>query len=356
VNLTGTPFFVLLIVATALCVVATMVLWARMRGPRPLRWLLRLLMIGLCQLTAISVVAVWINNSYGLYASWDDLLGNDTGTAAVAMPGPPPARAKLTRGDKGLLQTYFHGAHSKLSGDVIVWTPPQYDQPQYRKTRFPVVLLLHGVPGGPTSWIEQGGIPQDFEQLMKQGTVHPFILAMPVVDPGGVDTDCTDLPDRKVATWMAEDVPELISKKFRTVPGPSGWGLMGFSTGGFCAARLPLAYPKVFGAGAALDPDPLTGDSSVVKDQALRERTSPMGLVRHSSASVSLFLATSAQDRLSPQSYIQRFVRTAAGTPVRVQTLVLASGGHNYNTWTRMYPDAFTFLSRHLAAPRSARP
>src|SRR5690349_15168262 len=114
------PLFVLLIVATGLCVVGTMVLWARMRGPRPLRWLLRLFMIGLCQLTAISVVAVWINNSYGLYASWDDLMGKDNGTAAVAMPGPPPDRAKLTRGDKGLLQTYFHGAHSKLSGEVIV--------------------------------------------------------------------------------------------------------------------------------------------------------------------------------------------------------------------------------------------
>ncbi|WP_055490794.1 esterase family protein [Streptomyces sp. TP-A0356] len=354
-SLTGTPFFVLLIVATVFCVVGTMVLWSLLRGPRSLRWVLRLLMIGCCQLTAISVVATWINNSYGLYASWDDLLGRDNSTGTVAMPGPPPDRAKFTRGDTGLMDTYFRGAHSKLSGEVVVWTPPQYDSPQYRNTRFPVVMLLHGVPGSPASWIEHGGIPKDFQQLVNQGTVHPFILAMPVVDPGGIDTDCTDVPDRKVATWMARDVPELISRKFRTLPGAHGWGLMGYSTGGFCAARLPLVYPSVFAAGVALDPDPLTGDKGVIKDPALRERTSPTGLVRHSTAGVSLFLATSAQDRLSPPSYIQQFVRAAAGTRVQTQTLVLPSGGHNYNTWTRMYPDAFGFLSHRLDAPHTTR-
>ncbi|MEU8687883.1 alpha/beta hydrolase-fold protein [Streptomyces sp. NPDC048665] len=351
-SLTGTSFFVLLIVATIVCVAGTMVLWSRLRGPHTVRWVLRLVMIGLCQLTAISVMATWINNDYGLYASWDDLLGNDNG-AAVAMPGPPADRAKFTHSATGVLDTYFRGKHSQLSGQVIVWTPPQYNQPQYRHTRFPVVMLLHGVPGSPASWLEHGGMPGDFENVVKSGAAHPFILAMPVVDPGGVDTDCTDQPNRKVATWMARDVPELISKQFRTVAGPKGWGLMGFSTGGFCATRLPLAYPKVFGSGAALDPDPLTGDTSVISDPVSRERTSPTYMVKRSKAVVNLFLATSAEDRLSPPHYIEQFVKEAAPTMVRTQTMVLPSGGHNYNTWTRLYPAAFTFLSRHTTAPKA---
>lgn len=351
-SLTGTPFFVLLIVATVFCVAGTMLLWSRFRGPQSLRWLLRLTMIGLCQLTAISVVATWINNDYGLYASWDDLLGRDNGTA-VAMPGPPADRAKFTHTDTGMLDTYFRGLHSQLSGQVIVWTPPQYSQPRYSHTHFPVVLLLHGVPGSPASWLEHGGMPQDFQSLMNAGTSHPFILAMPVVDPGGVDTDCTDQRNRKVATWMSRDVPELISHKFRTISGPKGWGVMGFSTGGFCAARLPLAYPKVFGAGAALDPDPLTGDKGVISDPAVRERTSPTYMVRHTTASVNVFLATSAEDRLSPPHYIDQFAKDAAATSVRTQTMVLPNGGHNYNTWTRLYPAAFSFLSRHTTAPRA---
>ncbi|WP_031224081.1 alpha/beta hydrolase [Streptomyces roseochromogenus] len=348
-SLTGTTFFVLLIVATAVCVIGTMVLWSLVRGPRPVRWLLRFVMIGLCQLTAISVVATWINNDYGLYASWDDLLGRNN--AAVAMPGPPADRAKFNHTETGLLDTYFRGRHSALSGQVVVWTPPQYNEARYRHTRFPVVLLLHGVPGGPASWLEHGNMPGDFERLMNARVSHPFILAMPTVDPGGIDTDCTDARNRKVATWMAVDVPELISKKFRTLSGAKGWGVMGFSTGGFCAARLPLAYPKVFAAGAALDPDPLTGDQGVIGDPEVRKRTSPTYMVRHTTAPVGLFLATSAQDRLSPPHYIEQFAQAAAGTPVRTQTLVLPTGGHNYNTWTRLYPAAFSFLSRETSAP-----
>ncbi|MEU9480476.1 alpha/beta hydrolase-fold protein [Streptomyces sp. NPDC048191] len=349
-SLTGTPLFHLLIAATIVCVAATIMFCSRVKGPRPLRWLVRLVMILLCQLTAICVVAVRINNDYGLYASWNDLMGRDTQTAA--MPGPAADRAEFTHSTTGVQQTYFRGKQSKLSGQVIVWTPPQYDQPRYRHDRFPVVLLLHGVPGSPESWVDQGGMPQDFRQLMKAGTTHPFILAMPVIDPGGINTDCTNQAGTNVGTWLARDVPHLLGHAFRTLPGSKSWAVMGFSTGGFCAARLPLAYPKVFGTGAALDPDPLTGDPDVITNPQVRKRTSPTHMVAHTTAPVNLFLATSAQDRFSPPRCLQQFTKAAAGTRVRTQTMVLPTGGHNYNTWARLYPAAFAFLSRHTTAPK----
>ncbi len=355
-SLTGTPFFVVLNAATVLMVLGTLVLWGRVPGPRPVRLLARLVMIVLCQLTAISVVAVWINTSYGLYTSWDDLLGTNKNTNTVAMPGPPAARAKFNRSGNGLLDTYFHGAHSKLSGEVIVWTPPQYDDPAQRDTRFPVLMLLHGVPGSPQSWMEHGGMPGALKNLVDAGRAHPFILVMPVVNPGGVDTDCSDLPDRRGATWLASDVPDLISHKFRALPGPKGWGLMGFSTGGFCAAKLPLQYPKVFGAGAALDPDRLTGDPAVLPDPALRQRNSPTDLVRGSHSDVGIFLATSMQDRLSKPFYLEQFARAAQGSRVRVKVVLLSSGGHNYGTWTSEYPAALSWLSGELSAPQRSAP
>ncbi|GHD93050.1 alpha/beta hydrolase [Streptomyces naganishii] len=350
--LTGAPFFFVLIAAMVLAMVGTVAVWSRVGGPRAVRWLVHAAMIVVCQLTAIGVVVTYINNSYGLYASWDDLLGTN-GANAVAMPGPPVSRAKFSHGTRGgVLDTYFRGRRSTLSGQVLVWTPPEYDQAAYRKQRFPVLMLLHGVPGSPQSWLEHGGMPGAFADLVKQGKAHPFILVMPVVDPGSVDTDCSDLPQRKVATWLAEDVPDLVRHKFRTLPAPSGWGLMGYSTGGFCAAKLPLQYPKVFAAGAALDPDPLTGDPSVLQDPALRRANSPTHIVAGTHARVSLFLATSRQDRLSPPSAIEGFLAAAAHSRVQVRTLLLADGGHNFNTWSAEYPAAFGWLSRWLPAPR----
>ncbi|MBT2469420.1 hypothetical protein J7E97_16435 [Streptomyces sp. ISL-66] len=351
-ELTSTSFLVTLIAVTALAMLAALLLWNRVPRPGWVRWPARLVMIALCQLTAICVVATWINGSYGLYSSWDDLLGTGTGQNPSTMTGPPPGRARFTPGSDGTRSTYFRGSHSKLAGQVIVRTPPEYDAPGADKTRFPVLMLLHGYPGSPRSWIDVGNMPGALEQLVQLGGTHPFIVVMPDLYPGGVNTDCTNTPRRKLADWLAQDVPDLIAKNFRTLPKPKGWGLMGVSTGAFCAAKLPLQYPGVFRAGAALDPDPLTGDPGVLTDPVLRERNSPMWLVGHTKkADVGLFLATSAQDKDSPPKQLAAFTEAAEGSGVRVKTLVRPEGGHNFQTWTAMYPDALGWLSTEISPP-----
>lgn len=351
-ELTSTSFLVTLIAVTALAVLGALLLWNRVPGPGWVRWPTRLVMIALCQLTAICVVATWINGSYGLYSSWDDLLGTNTGQNTSTMTGPPPGRARFTPGADGTRSTYFRGSHSKLAGQVIVWTPPEYHAPGTEKTRFPVLMLLHGYPGSPRSWIDAGNMPGALDQLVQLGAASPFILVMPDLYPGGLNTDCTNTPQRKLADWLARDVPDLITKNFRTLAEPRGWGLMGISTGAFCAAKLPLQYPRVFRAGAALDPDPLTGDPGVLTDPVLRERNSPMWLVAHTKkADVGLFLATSAQDKDSPVKQLAAFTKAAEGSGVRVKTLVRPQGGHNFQTWTGMYPDALGWLSTEISPP-----
>ncbi|MGW8781965.1 alpha/beta hydrolase [Streptomyces sp. NPDC055796] len=355
-ELTSTSFLVTLIGVTVLAMLAALLLWNRIPGPGWVRWPVRVLMIALCQLTSIAVIATWINGSYGLYSSWNDLLGAENAQNASAMTGPPPGRAKFTQGGDGTQSTYFRGSHSKLAGQVIVWTPPEYRAPGAEKTRFPVLMLLHGYPGSPRTWIDLGGMPGTLDQLVRLGAAHPFIVVIPDVYPGGVNTDCSNTPTRKVAGWLAEDVTDLVAKNFRTLREPRGWGLMGVSTGAFCAVKLPLQYPKVFRAGAALDPDPLAGDPEVLPDPVLRERNSPLWLVRQAKgADVGLFLATSAQDKDSPPAQLEAFSRAAAGTGVRVKTLVRPSGGHNFQTWTSMYPQALAWLSTELSPPGEGR-
>lgn len=351
-ELTSTSFLVALIVVTALAMLALLLLWNRVPGPGWVRWPARVLMTVLCQLTAICVVATWINGSYGLYSSWDDLLGTDTGQDTSAMTGPPLGRAKFSQGGDGTRSTYFRGSHSKLAGQVIVWTPPEYDAAGAEKTRFPVLMLLHGYPGSPRTWMDLGNMPGALEEQVQLGSAHPFIVVIPELYPGGRNTDCSNTPQRKIADWLAQDVPDLVARHFRTQRGPTGWGLMGVSTGAFCAAKLPLQYPKVFRAGAALDPDPLTGDPGVLANPSLRERNSPMWLVAHTKkADVGLFLATSAQDKDSPPQQLAAFAKAAEGTGVRVKTLIRPQGGHNFQTWIGMYPDALGWLSTEISPP-----
>jgi enterochelin esterase-like enzyme len=346
-SLTGTAFFYVLIAATVLAMLATLFVWGAVRGPRPVRWLIRIVMIAICQLTAIAVVAVWINNSYGLYTDWNDLLGRDNGTQTAAMPGPPPGRAMFTRSGNGLLETYVHGDHSKLSGQVLVWTPPQYDEPQYRDKHFPVIMLLHGVPGSPLSWVEGLGMPGTIARLMASGQVKPAVVVMPVIDPGGIDTDCSDTPTRKNATWLAKDVPELIHSQFRVLPEAKAWGLIGFSTGGLCSVKLAMQYPNLFATAAAMSPDSFAGDPQVLTDPVLRRQNSPLQLAAKW-PSVSLFLATAAKDRFSPPANLTALQRVAIPPTMVAEPLVLATGGHNTNTWMRLLPTELQWMSGHL--------
>ncbi len=75
------------------------------------------------------------------------------------MTGPPVGRARFTASGDGTRSTCFRGSHWKLAGQVTVWTPPEYSAPGADRTRFPVLVLLHGYPGTPRTWIDLGDLP-----------------------------------------------------------------------------------------------------------------------------------------------------------------------------------------------------
>ncbi|WP_377266975.1 alpha/beta hydrolase [Peterkaempfera sp. SMS 1(5)a] len=353
-GLTSGAFLAALVVLCVAATVATALFAARIPGPRPAAVLGRIAMVAMCQLLAVAVVAAWINNAFGLYTSWSDLLGTSGGGAVFTGPaggpagGPPAGPAVFTRQPDGVLLTHARGPQSGLSGQILVWTPPEYDLPAYRNARFPVVMLLHGIPGSPQTWFRAGDMPQAVETLLAGHRIRPFLLVAPVIDPGRVNTDCSDAGSVHTASWLVHDVPAIVGRSFRTVPDARGRALLGLSTGGFCAVKLTLQFPTVFATGAAMSPDPLDGDPAALPSPAVRARNSPQQLVRRVHPSVALLLATTLQDRTSRPADLARF-RQAARPPTRVSTLVLATGGHNFGTWKRMYRTVLPWLSSRLA-------
>lgn len=348
-GLTSRWFAWLLFAVAVAAVAGAVLLWPKVRGPRPVRAAARVGMIVLCQLTAILVVMVTANNQYGFYASWDDLLGsaNSGGGRSAAGPGattPPPVpdyHVTFSAYSEGFRRARVHGWHSGTKGDVIVWLPPQYGKPEFAHTRFPVIEVLHGIPGTPHSFLRGMRLGRIMQQQITAGRAEPAILVLPTITPDRVNTGCADVPGKsKVGTWLSDDVVRTIADNFRTLPAPRGWAVMGISTGGYCAARLALEYPHRFAAAAALAPD-----------DPGRGVRSPLWLARNTRPDVQLLVESSAQDPESPPRFATQ-ITEAVRPPATVTTLRVAHGGHNWKTWGRMFPDAFTWLSARIEAPR----
>ncbi|MEW2519400.1 alpha/beta hydrolase [Actinacidiphila alni] len=352
-GLTSRTFAVTLLVVAVAAVAGAVLLWPRVRGPRPLRVAARVGMIVLCQVTAIFVVMVTVNNENGFYASWDDLLGNANsgGGKPLAGPGPTPTptkpdyRVKFASYSQGFEKASVRGWKSGTKGDVIVWTPPQYKKAEYAHTRFPVIEVLHGIPGTPHSFLRGMRLGRIMQNEITAGRAEPAILVLPTITPDRVNTGCADVPGKShVSTWLTDDVVQTIAHNFRTLPAPRGWAVMGISTGGYCAARLALEHPDRFAAGAAMAPDN--------PDEAARGARSPVWLARNTNPDVQILVESSKQDPESPPKFAD-WITSACHPPTVVTTLRIDNGGHNWKTWAGMFPAAFTWVSGRIEAPRA---
>jgi hypothetical protein len=155
-GLTSGGFLGLVIAGVVLLPLLTILLWGRISGPRIVRLGSRLSLILLSQAMAVLLAALWINNSYQLYDSWSDLLGDNGATGAIQAATPQTSQAALAAksggGRSGTLpnaklftsltgvqdgyQTTITGPKSKIGGSVAVWLPPQYSEAAYAHTRF----------------------------------------------------------------------------------------------------------------------------------------------------------------------------------------------------------------------------
>ncbi|MFE7593983.1 esterase, partial [Kitasatospora sp. NPDC057512] len=75
-------------------ITVALLFWGKVGGPQPVRYLTRIVMIMFCQVTAVLMVFVMVNNANLIYGNWDDLLGTGNHVRAVPVVAPvDPAAA-----------------------------------------------------------------------------------------------------------------------------------------------------------------------------------------------------------------------------------------------------------------------
>ncbi|MDI9832021.1 alpha/beta hydrolase-fold protein [Streptomyces sp. KAU_LT] len=315
------------------------------------------------------------NQAFGFYAGWDDLLGREKGMGVVVdhTPADGPLRVVETRRVPGsassdpsvggqIQKVEIVGRTTRIATPAYVYLPPEYFRPGFRTRAFPAAVVLTGYPGTAQALVDKLDYPQTAARLAGQGRMPPMVLVMmrPTVAPPR-DTECVDIPGGpQTESFFAEDLPDAVGGHYRVGSGPGGWGVIGDSTGGYCALKLAMHHPAVFGAGAGLSAyykapvDATTGDL-FHGDTALRDRADLRWCLEHLPAPDTSLLVSSSKVGESNYKDTLKFIeRVKATKRTRISSIILESGGHNFNTWRREIPATLEWMGERLSAPERA--
>jgi enterochelin esterase-like enzyme len=379
--------------AAALAVLAsvgTVWCWPRLAGRRAWQLAGRVGLLMFTQLAVVAVAGLTLNNSYGFYTSWTDLLRPDTRPLALGQTGggrsgPPTGDALVRSTPEGGLGSVTDlpqgppdqvgrvdsirvtGKISGLSDQMFIYLPPEYFNPKYSRERFPVLLALAGYPGPPLHLVTELHTPQQVWDLQRTGRMAPTVVVMarPTV-AAPRNTECVDVPGGPATeTWFARDLPTALRSAYRVSRSAQSWGVLGYSTGGSCALRLALRDPGSYGSAAALHPeyqvtgDWTTGDLFGGSQQLAQSYDLAWRLHNLPVPASSLLIVSTRTEDDYPAT--QQFLATAgevvkAHPDLRVDSLFLPDGGHSFDTWRRELPAALQWLSDRMAPAPDREP
>ncbi|MGR6923717.1 alpha/beta hydrolase [[Actinomadura] parvosata] len=352
-GLTSSGLLVTISVLAGAALVAAVWWWPRLGARSVAAVAGRVGVLLLCQVLTLAALGLGVNGYFGFYESWSDLLGTDTGTApiTIASTGLQVLAGHAVRGGR-IEQVILPGPATGLSEEAYVFLPSAYLREPAK--RFPAIIAFTGYPGDPRNLMTRLHLPDRMAQALARHQVDPTILVM--MRPSAVlprDTECVDVPGGpQVQRYFAQDVRQDMITHYRVAPGRDSWGILGGSTGGYCALKIAMSHPEAFSAAVSLSGyyktiiDGTTGDLFAGR-RSVEERNDLMWRLAHLPPPAVNVLVTSSKRGEADYVATERFL-AAVRPPMRASSLILPSGGHNFNTWNRELPQALPWLAQQL--------
>lgn len=164
-----------------------------------------------------------------------------------------------------LREIHYWAKTSNTNRHAFIYTPPGYDQNP--RKRYPVLYLQHGAGEDETGWGRQGHAGLIMDNLIAEGKVQPFIIAMEyggnpfananrptntppstatpanrtVAGPGGRAFDFSAFEKALTADFIP-----YVDTHFRTVAKPSHRAMAGLSMGGMQTRGITLGHLDTF--------------------------------------------------------------------------------------------------------------
>jgi enterochelin esterase-like enzyme len=133
----------------------------------------------------------------------------------------------------------FRGVFPGETRAGYVYLPPGFTTTQ----RYPVVYLLHGMPGDPTEYLAGTDLANWAGTAIANGTVRPFIAVMPAAGPdAGYNGEWAGAQSaaivQRIIPWIDSHLPTIATARGRVIAG--------LSAGGYGAVDIALRHPGLF--------------------------------------------------------------------------------------------------------------
>jgi putative tributyrin esterase len=165
------------------------------------------------------------------------------GNGFVYAPAVPLVDASLTQttaaAKNANVQTVSF--QSQLVGKTLPYNvvlPVDYNQPDARATRYPVLYLLHGLTGHYDNWTTR-------TRVGEYAAAYEIIIVTPEGNDGWY-TDSQMAPAEKYETYIIKELIPDVDRRFRTVNKREGRAIAGLSMGGYGALKFGVKYPAMF--------------------------------------------------------------------------------------------------------------
>lgn len=268
---------------------------------------------------------------------------------------PPPRDAGFVRVHGTVTRLYV--ASPALGGrrqPVDVYLPPGYAQHPAR--RYPVMYLLHGVPGRPAAFLQTVRLGVVEDELVALRRAGPMILVMPFGSTGSfTDKEWANGIGRNDGweTFVARDVVRAVDARYRTIRSGRGRVLAGLSEGGYGAINIGIHHPGEFATIESWSGYQRADDIGAIfgHRRALLTANTPLVTVARAAPVLRrqhafFWFYSGSDDRFRAQNAMFAQKLAALRIPHR---FFVVRGGHNWALWRGNASGAYLAASRRVA-------
>jgi S-formylglutathione hydrolase FrmB len=200
-------------------------------------------------------------------------------------------------------------------------------------------------------WVKVLRIDKELARYNETHVGHELIGLFPQINVAGkYDLECMNLPGAEPAaeTWLSSDMHSYLDARLGIKE--SRWGIMGVSTGGWCATMLSMRHPDLYSAAVSIAgyyrpalplTDPIKLQLAMDKKYDL---TRPEAALKKT---LPIYITASVGDKYSIRETRKFLAKPHPNLGITYKEL--PSGGHNSRVWVSLIPDAVDWLQRNVA-------